>query len=53
MAEVMKKSVKAGQSLQIERSCKPSYQAMLQALRVVLDLPRKPIVLNEAEKENC
>jgi hypothetical protein len=38
-------------SLQVDRKSIPNSQAMLQALRVVLDLPRKPIVLEEDKKE--
>jgi hypothetical protein len=36
--------------LQIQRVCSPDHQAMLAALRVVLDLPRKPILLEGEDR---
>lgn len=38
-------------TLEVERKHTPHHQAMLQALWIILDLPLKPIVLEEDEKE--
>jgi hypothetical protein len=43
--------IKKRSTLETERTSTPNNQAMLQALRVVLDLPLKPIVLTENENE--
>ncbi len=37
-------------TLEMKRTFNPHRQAMLQALRVVLDMPRKPIVFAEEDK---
>jgi hypothetical protein len=46
----MRKRIGSDKPIEVERRFFPNNQAMLQALRVVLDLPRKPISLKEDEK---
>jgi hypothetical protein len=46
----MSKIVQAGKPIEVEYSFVPHNEAILAALRVVLDLPRTPTILQEEEK---
>jgi len=45
-----KKTQGRGYQVHVDRAFKPHHDAMLQALRVVLGLPRMPVVLNDKGK---
>jgi len=45
-----KQSDQKRKSLEIQRSVNPHRDAMLASLRVVLDLPNKPIVFKDEER---